>query len=101
MNSLMSPAPSRSRLEDRLNRAMRGEVMFDRFSRGRYATDASFYQIMPAGVVVPKTAEDVSIAIQLAAEDGMPVLARGGGRRNAARRSGPGWWSTRRSISTR
>ena len=28
-----------------------GEVHFDRFTRGRYATDASHYQIMPLGVV--------------------------------------------------
>ena len=41
-------------LEDQLRREMTGEVLFDRFSRGRYATDASFYQIKPAGVMVPK-----------------------------------------------
>ena len=32
-----------------------GEVLFDRFTRGRYATDASIYQIMPTGVVVART----------------------------------------------
>ena len=43
----------RSRLEARLGRELRGEVLFDAFSRGRYATDASIYQIEPLGVVVP------------------------------------------------
>ena len=34
-----------------------GDVLFDPFSRGRYATDASHYQMMPLGVVVPRTIE--------------------------------------------
>ena len=38
------------RLAARLARAMTGDVLFDAFNRGRYATDASFYQIVPAGV---------------------------------------------------
>ena len=42
-------------LERRLKAELDGEVLFDRFSRGRYATDASAYQMMPLGVVVPKT----------------------------------------------
>ena len=44
-----------SPLEGRLKREITGEVLFDPFNRGRYATDASFYQIMPAGVVVPRS----------------------------------------------
>ena len=38
-----------------LARELEGEVLFDAFSRGRYSTDASIYQIEPIGVVVPKT----------------------------------------------
>src|SRR5438477_538883 len=38
-------------LERRLKAERVGDVLFDRFSRGRYATDASHYQIMPLGVV--------------------------------------------------
>ncbi len=53
--------------------------MFDPFSRGRYSTDASIYQIEPLGVLVPKSDRDVTTAIQIAAEDGVPVLMRGGG----------------------
>src|SRR5439155_20863940 len=68
-----------SRLEARLRRAIAGEVMFDAFSRGRYATDASIYQIEPLGVVVPKGKEDVAAALQIAREEGVPVLPRGGG----------------------
>ena len=54
-------------------------MLFDDFSRGRYATDASIYQVMPIGVVVPETEDDVQIALQIAREEGIPVLPRGGG----------------------
>src|SRR6478672_6941327 len=73
---LDSPAP---RLETRLRRETRGEVLFDAFSRGRYATDASIYQIDPLGVVVPRGREDAAAAIAIAREEGVPVLPRGGG----------------------
>lgn len=68
-----------SRLADRLRRSCRGEVLFDAFSRGRYSTDASIYQIEPLGVLVARDAEDVEAALAVAREEGVPVLARGGG----------------------
>ena len=52
---------------------------FDSFSRGRYSTDASHYQIEPIGVVVAKTEQDVRTAMEIAAEEGIPLLPRGGG----------------------
>ena len=52
--------PAGSRLEQRLRHETRGEVLFDAFSRGRYSTDASIYQIEPVGVVVPRDKEDVA-----------------------------------------
>jgi FAD/FMN-containing dehydrogenase/Fe-S oxidoreductase len=67
------------RLAARLSRELEGEVFFDSFSRGRYSTDASHYQIEPIGVVVPKTADDIVRVIEIAAEEGVPVLPRGGG----------------------
>src|SRR5215472_15762625 len=68
-----------SRLEQRLRRETQGEVLFDAFSRGRYATDASIYQIEPLGVVVPKSREGAAVAIAIARQEGVPVLPRGGG----------------------
>jgi FAD/FMN-containing dehydrogenase/Fe-S oxidoreductase len=68
-----------SPLAVQLRRELEGEVLFDSFSRGRYSTDASIYQIEPIGVVVPKTEEDAARAIQIAREHGVAVLARGGG----------------------
>ncbi len=66
-------------LAKRLASEIEGEVLFDTFSRGRYATDASIYQIEPLGVVVPKTDADVIAAAQIAREAGVPLLPRGGG----------------------
>ncbi|MBV8120327.1 MAG: FAD-binding oxidoreductase, partial [Alphaproteobacteria bacterium] len=48
-------------------------------SRGRYATDASIYQIEPLGVVVPHNREDVAAAIAIAREEDVAVLPRGAG----------------------
>jgi len=66
-------------LERRLKAETTGDVFFDRFNRGRYATDASFYQMMPVGVVVPRTTDEAERAIALARAEGIPVTARGGG----------------------
>src|SRR5215468_1961352 len=71
--------PAGSRFEERLRRETRGEVLFDVFSRGRYATDASFYQIEPLGAVVPRDRDDAAAAIAIAREAGVPVLPRGAG----------------------
>src|SRR4249919_3262833 len=66
-------------LERRLRAEVDAEVLFDAFSRGRYSTDASIYQIEPLGVVVPRSREDAAAAIAIAREEGVPVLPRGGG----------------------
>ena len=72
-------APGDSRLAERLRREIRGEVLFERADRGRYATDASIYQVEPIGVIVPEEIGDVAAALAIAREAGVPVLARGGG----------------------
>ncbi|MGY4350457.1 FAD/FMN-containing dehydrogenase/Fe-S oxidoreductase [Bradyrhizobium sp. GM7.3] len=66
-------------LAARLARDVTGDVLFDAFSRGRYATDASFYQIMPYGVVVPRTMDEALRALAIARDDGLKVTPRGGG----------------------
>ena len=66
-------------LETRLRNEVAGDVLFGSFDRGRYATDASIYQMMPVGVVVPRSAADAVRAIALSRDAGVPVLPRGGG----------------------
>src|SRR5271169_2002602 len=66
-------------LERRLKAEISGEVRFDRFTRGRYATDASHYQMMPLGVVTPRSVAEAERAIAIARAEKVTVLARGGG----------------------
>ena len=82
MNAPLTPvrfARSRSSLETRLRRELDAEVMFDAGTRGRYSTDASIYQLMPIGVVVPRSEEAARAAIDIAVEEGIPILPRGAG----------------------
>src|ERR1700730_14036615 len=70
-------------LERRLKAEITGDVLFSRFDRGRYATDASHYQVTPVGVVVPRSMADAERAIALAQQEGISVLPRGGGTSQA------------------
>src|SRR3981189_2520497 len=67
------------RLEQRLRSNITGDVFFDPFNRGRYATDASFYQVLPLGVVVPRTMDEALRALSIARDEGRTVTPRGGG----------------------
>jgi FAD/FMN-containing dehydrogenase len=70
---------NRNGLASRLALESTGEVLFDAFSRGRYSTDASIYQVEPVGVFVPRTEQDVALAIAIAGDLRVPILQRGGG----------------------
>jgi FAD/FMN-containing dehydrogenase/Fe-S oxidoreductase len=70
-------------LERRLKAHLLGEVEFDAFTRGRYATDASHYQVMPLGVVAPRSVKEAEHALAIAREEGVSVLARGAGTSQA------------------
>ena len=56
-----------------------GEFYDDEFSKGRYSTDASIYQIEPLGVFIPKDKEDVLKAVNFCLENNISILPRGGG----------------------
>ena len=79
-----------SQLASRLRRELEDgvQVLFDDFSRGRYSTDASIYQIEPIGVLVPRSVTDVKRAIEIAADEGVPVLPRGAGTSQAGQAIG-------------
>src|SRR6201982_539390 len=70
-------------LERRVKAHLPGDVAFDAFPRGRYATDASHYQIMPLGVVAPRSVKEVEHALAIAREEDASVLARGAGTSQA------------------
>ena len=66
-------------LTRRLSKEIAGDVCADIYSRGRYATDASIYQMMPAAVVIPANIDDVKTSVDIAREYQMPITPRGGG----------------------
>lgn len=66
-------------LEARFRRELDCEVLFDAFSRARYSTDASIYQVDPLGIVVPRSADDALAALEIAADSNVPILPRGAG----------------------
>ena len=76
---MSGPVAETADLLAELRRDIQGEVRFDAYSRMLYSTDASLYQIQPIGVVLPKNAEDMQAAMQIAARHAIPVLPRGGG----------------------
>jgi FAD/FMN-containing dehydrogenase/Fe-S oxidoreductase len=67
-----------------------GEVRFDRISRALYSTDASVYQIIPAGVVLPRSESDVVHSVRTCKEFGIPLTARGGGTSQGGQAVGHG-----------
>jgi FAD/FMN-containing dehydrogenase/Fe-S oxidoreductase len=77
-------------LQRELEQQLEGDVRFDRVSRALYSTDASVYQIEPAGIVVPRTREDVIRTVRLAAHHGVSITARGGGTSQAGQAIGAG-----------
>jgi len=82
-NTGMTAAQILPGLERKLKAEITGDVMFDRFSRGRYATDASHYQMTPLGVVAPRTVAEAERTLAIAREEGVSVLPRGGGTSQA------------------
>jgi FAD/FMN-containing dehydrogenase/Fe-S oxidoreductase len=67
------------RIEEDLRGLVRGEVRCDELYTQLYATDASIYELRPLGVVRPRNVEDVVATVRYAAENRIPIHARGAG----------------------
>jgi FAD/FMN-containing dehydrogenase/Fe-S oxidoreductase len=74
-----SAEDARGELAARLTSQVKGDVAFDRANCGRYATDASIYQVEPLGVLIPRDEVDVATALAVCSELRVPVLPRGAG----------------------
>lgn len=72
-------AAQSSELAKLLKKRLSGDVYFDEYQRALFSTDASIYQIVPLGVVAPRTRDDVVCAVQAAVEHGVTLIPRGGG----------------------
>lgn len=79
-----------SDLERELASSLEGEVRFDKISRALYSTDASVYQIEPAGVVIPRSRADVIRTVEICHRRRCPLTMRGGGTSQAGQAIGKG-----------
>ncbi len=66
-------------LLDALAPKIQGIARFDRLARTLFATDASIYEIIPAGVVWPKCTDDVVSIVHACREHAVPIVPRGAG----------------------
>ncbi len=80
----------REALAHELRKHLEGEVRFDQTSRRLYSNDASIYQMEPLGVVIPRSIGDVQITMQILAQMGISITARGGGTSLSGQSIGPG-----------
>ncbi len=78
------------RLRDDLHGFFKGDVLFDEVSRRLYSTDASIFQVQPAGVVLPRDEEDVRHLVRYAQEHGIALVGRGAGTGLAGESLGTG-----------
>lgn len=84
------PGVDREALRQELVRQIAGEVRFDALSRALYATDASVYQIVPLGVVIPRNREDILRTLEVCSRLKCPITMRGGGTSQAGQAIGAG-----------
>ncbi len=82
--------PQRERIRDDLKGIVKGELLFDDLSRTLYSTDASIFEVQPAGIVVPRDEEDVQALVRYASEHQIPLVRAARARASPVKRSGPG-----------
>jgi FAD/FMN-containing dehydrogenase/Fe-S oxidoreductase len=82
--------PQRERIRDDLKGLLKGELLFDDLSCVLYSTDASIFEVRPAGVVVPRDEEDVQALVRYAGEHQVPLVPRGAGTGLAGESLGDG-----------
>ncbi len=80
----------RARIHDDLRGVLEGGLILESVPRAAYALDANLFEVDPLGVVVPRTVADVVHTMKYAAENGLPVHARGAGTAAAGAAIGPG-----------
>lgn len=67
------------RIEEDLRGVLQGDVRCDELFTQLYASDASIYELRPIGVVRPRSVDDVVATVRYAAENHLPLHARGAG----------------------
>jgi FAD/FMN-containing dehydrogenase/Fe-S oxidoreductase len=80
----------RGRVADDLKGFFKGDLHFDVLTRALFSTDASIFQVQPLGVAVPRDEDDVQGLVRYAAENQLPLVARGAGTGVAGESLGAG-----------
>ena len=75
---------------NQLQNQLQGELFYDDLHRHIYATDASVYRMLPEAVAYPKTAADIKLLIQYAAENNTHLIPRTAGTSLAGQVVGKG-----------
>lgn len=55
------------------------DIRTDKLHRWLFATDASIYEILPAGVAFPRNTQEASELIKIVGNEGIPIIPRGAG----------------------
>jgi FAD/FMN-containing dehydrogenase/Fe-S oxidoreductase len=66
-------------LEHELRRSTEAEVRFTDGDRALYSTGGSNYRMLPIGIVIPRSTDDVVETVRVCREHAAPILPRGGG----------------------
>lgn len=82
--------PQRERIQADLRGLISGQVRCDDAFVQMYSTDGSIYEVAPLGVVRPRNLYDVQAAVRYAADNVLPIHARGAGTGLAGESLGPG-----------
>ena len=90
LNNYSLSADRLKTFQKKLAAKIEGEIRFDTVSRSMYSTDASVYQIIPLGVVIPRSADDVVHVVKICREFSVSITARGGGTSQAGQAVGHG-----------
>ncbi len=87
---IMKDEQLREKLIRELRSAIQGEIRFDGITRHLYSTDASDYQKVPMGVVIPANIDDICAGVRIAGKYGVSIIPRGGGSSLSGQTVGPG-----------
>ena len=71
--------PQRQRIQEDLRGLITGDVRCDDVFLQLYASDASLFQVLPLGVVRPKSTDDVVAVLRYCHENEIPLHPRGAG----------------------
>ena len=89
-HSIPEVSPEGRAAADALRRVVAGDVSISPLRRWLYSTDSSGYRVVPEAVLVAGSTDDLLAAATLAAEYGVPLVARGAGTSLAGQAIGPG-----------